>query len=130
MHLKIRNNNNETVKVGCVILNNKGEVLLITDKKRKIWSFPKGHAESGETLEQTALREVKEETGYDVEIIKRLSDITYIHREVGELIRVAMFKAKPIKISGFPEKETYSKWFLIDEAKTIIYPNLVSLLDG
>ena len=35
--------------------------------------------------------------GYEVEILKRLSDITYPHGQTGELIRVAIFKAKPIK---------------------------------
>jgi len=127
--IKIKNNNNEIIKAGCVVMNDKKEVLLVTDKTRKIWSFPKGHAESGETLEQVALREVREETGYEVEIMKRLTDIIYAHGETGELIRVAMFLAKPIKITGSPEKETYSEWFPIEEAKKIIYPNLIYLLD-
>lgn len=127
--VKIKNDHNETMKAGCVIMNDKKEVLLITDKERKNWSFPKGHAESGETLEQIALREVKEETGYEVEITKRLTDVTYTHGETGELIRVAMFLAKPIKILGLPEKETYLEWFPIEEAKKIIYPNLIYILE-
>ena len=127
--IKIKNNNNEIIKAGCVVMNDKKEVLLVTDKTRKIWSFPKGHAEPGETLEEDALREVREETGYEVEIVKRLADIIYAHGETGELIRVAMFLAKPIKITGSPEKETYSEWFSIEEAKKIIYPNLIYLLD-
>ena len=43
-------------------------VLLVTGFNGL--SFPKGHIEQGETDEQTALREVKEETGIDIEIIK------------------------------------------------------------
>jgi len=73
-HNKIKNKNNETVKAGCVVVNENKEVLIISDKQGKICAFPKGHAENDETLEQVALREVKEETGYDVKIIKRLSD--------------------------------------------------------
>ncbi len=44
--------------------------LLIKNRRSTHWSFPKGHIEQGETDEQTALREVKEETGIDIEIIK------------------------------------------------------------
>ncbi|MGL4790884.1 MAG: bis(5'-nucleosyl)-tetraphosphatase [Anaerotignaceae bacterium] len=42
------------------------EVLLIKHANGGHWSFPKGHVESGETEEETAMREIKEETGIDV----------------------------------------------------------------
>jgi 8-oxo-dGTP pyrophosphatase MutT (NUDIX family) len=132
-HTKIKNENNETIKAGCVVVNDKNEVLLVGDKEGKIWSFPKGHAENGETLEQVALREVEEETGYKVEIEKRLSDLTYTHGETGELIKVAMFKAKPIEksVKNLDEEEKYSQsaWFPLDKAKEILYYNLSFLLD-
>ena len=127
--IKIKNDNNETIKAGCVVINDKKEVLLVTDKARKIWSFPKGHAEPGETLEEVALREVREETGYEVEIVERLADVMYAHGETEEPIRVAMFRARPVKISSFSEKETHSEWFPIEEAKKIIYQDLVYLLE-
>lgn len=128
-HIKLKNKNNETIKAGCVVVNEDKQVLLISDSNRKIWSFPKGHAEYNETLEQVALREVKEETGYEVEIIKKLSDVTYTHGQTGELIRVAMFKAKPIAKGIATEKEIQSKWFSIEEARKILYYDLVFLLD-
>ena len=39
------------------------EILLIKHIKSGYWSFPKGHVENGETEEETAKREIKEETG-------------------------------------------------------------------
>ena len=39
------------------------------------WAFPKGHVEAGETEEQTALREVKEETGLDVRLDTRYREM-------------------------------------------------------
>lgn len=42
------------------------EILLARHLKSGHWSFPKGHMEQGETEEETALREIKEETGLDV----------------------------------------------------------------
>ena len=41
------------------------------------WSLPKGTPEAGETLEETALREVEEETGIVVRIIAPVGPITY-----------------------------------------------------
>ena len=44
--------------------------LLIKNKRSAHWSFPKGHVEKGESDEQTAIREVKEETGIDIELVE------------------------------------------------------------
>lgn len=46
------------------------ELLLIKNRYGGHWSFPKGHVEGQETEIQTALREVKEETGLDINIQK------------------------------------------------------------
>ena len=43
--------------------------LLIRNRRSSNWSFPKGHVEAGETLEETAKREVLEETGLRIDII-------------------------------------------------------------
>ena len=43
-----------------------------------VWGLPKGHIEPGEQLEQTALREVREETGLTGEIVRKLGAITYV----------------------------------------------------
>ncbi len=41
----------------------------IIRSKTGIWGFPKGHMEAGESERQTALREIKEETGLDVKLV-------------------------------------------------------------
>jgi 8-oxo-dGTP pyrophosphatase MutT (NUDIX family) len=41
------------------------------------WTLPKGAQEPGETVEQTALREVREETGLEVELVGPLDTIDY-----------------------------------------------------
>ena len=55
---------------GCIIIEN-NKVLLVYEKNRNFWGFPKGHMEKGENEIETALREVKEEVGLDVEIIDK-----------------------------------------------------------
>lgn len=56
---------------GCVIFDKAthSKVLIVYEKGRNFWGFPKGHIEEGETETQTALREVKEEVGIDVKIL-------------------------------------------------------------
>ena len=44
------------------------EILLIRHRNGGHWAFPKGHVEKDETEEQTALREIREETGLAVKL--------------------------------------------------------------
>lgn len=48
-----------------------------TQDSHTVWCLPKGWVEPGETLEETALREVREETGLDGKILEKLGDISY-----------------------------------------------------
>ena len=57
---------------GAVICRGDGEKreYLLIKQNAGHWGFPKGHVEAGETEIETALREVKEETGLDVELLE------------------------------------------------------------
>ena len=102
---------------GCIIIENK-KVLLVQQKKGR-WGFPKGHVENNETEKETALREVKEETNLNVEIIgdKRYSE-TYINTR-GNLKEVVYFVAKVIDGEIIPQKKEINKieWVNLLEAK-------------
>ena len=54
-------------------INDEIRMLLIRNNRSVHWGFPKGHMERGETPEQTAKREVLEETGINIEIIPDFS---------------------------------------------------------
>lgn len=57
---------------GIIVVNEKGEVLMGKRIKTGQWTLPGGKVEKGETYEQTIVRETKEETGLDIEIVKTL----------------------------------------------------------
>jgi 8-oxo-dGTP pyrophosphatase MutT (NUDIX family) len=84
-----RANRNEHSSGGAVILLRDGApfVALIATRSRTRWGLPKGAVSDGETSEQAALREVKEETGLDARIVKPLDTIEYFFRAAGALIR-------------------------------------------
>jgi ADP-ribose pyrophosphatase YjhB (NUDIX family) len=53
------------------------DLVLVGRARPERWSIPKGTPIPGETLEQTAVREVREETGLWVCILEPLGEITY-----------------------------------------------------
>jgi len=60
-------------KCGIILYNEDTRCyLLVLGMKSQKWGFPKGHMERGETEQETALRELKEETGID--LLKPLTD--------------------------------------------------------
>ncbi|EGK12649.1 MutT/NUDIX family protein [Desmospora sp. 8437] len=61
-------------------------ILMIEDRYSR-WTLPKGKREPGETVEQTALREILEETGVEGEIEQPLETISYryFHPDYGEV---------------------------------------------
>ena len=124
---KVINEQGETEKAGCVVLNDKQELLLVTNAKRDVWGLPKGHAETGETPEEVATRETLEETGYEVVIIKPLGDMVYNNGKTGEPIRVHYFLAKPLERTG--ETEEPWQWVSLAKAKELVMPNVKDFLE-
>lgn len=53
------------------------QVVLVHRRVPVLWALPKGTPDSGETVEETALRETREETGLEVEIERPLRSIRY-----------------------------------------------------
>lgn len=111
----------ETIKVEVVVgavIKKDEKYLLVQEKQPKaygLWNFPAGHVDPGESLEQAAIREAKEESGYDVELIKELA---IFHTKSTDVVKHA-FEGKIIGGTlKFPEDEILdAKWFTFDEIK-------------
>jgi len=55
-------------------------------RKPPVWALPKGLIDEGERPEQTALREVAEETGIEARLVTKLGDVRYVYTWEGERV--------------------------------------------
>ncbi len=125
---------------GIIIRNLSGEVeiLLINnaamrDPKKSYWGFPKGHIEGKESSEEAALREVKEETGLEVRVIKKIGDSKYVFSKDGEKIfkMVIMFLMEYVggELKIQDQELLGANWFTKNEAlKKLSFPKDRELL--
>ena len=102
------------------------ELLLIKHTNGGHWSFPKGHVEPGETEAQTALREVREETGLEVQIDTSFREVVSYSPRKDTIKNVVYFLAwvKSKEIRPQPEEVSQVKWVEISLApKWLNYDN-------
>jgi len=71
--MKYNRNLEKHFTASALIKNDEGKVLLVYHKKLNVWIYPGGHIEADETPDEAVVREVKEETGLDVEIMGDLA---------------------------------------------------------
>lgn len=121
--------NHKKIKAGGIVIKEEdGQrfVLLIHRNKHNDWSFPKGHIEPNESAEQTALREIEEETGLKTEIIKKLIPNKYMNNKTGDEMIVYMYLLKVLTGKLKPEHTGDEvKWIKFDEVEDILsYDNL------
>ena len=129
----------ELVSAGGVVLR-KGrdgdEVVLCGRGEPVRWALPKGTPDPGETREQTALREVREETGLDVEIVRRLDSIQYWFVRPSDGARchktVHYYLMAPTggDTSRHDHEFDFVEWFPLSHAlKTMTYPNEARIVE-
>jgi 8-oxo-dGTP pyrophosphatase MutT (NUDIX family) len=82
---------------GGVVVRGDEVVTIVPVKRdangRRVLGLPKGHPEAGETAEQAAIREVREEAGVTVDLIEPLGEVSYTYERRGRRIakRVTFF---------------------------------------
>jgi mutator protein MutT len=115
------------VGVGACIVNDQGQIFLaLRGQKAKNekgkWEIPGGSVEFGETLENALKREIFEELGIEIEIVKLLDVCDHILKDEGQhwVSPTYICKiTKGIPTVKEPEKCDGIGWFSIDDAKKL-----------
>ena len=130
------------ISAGGVLWNPaENKFYLIYKKERDEWSLPKGHVNKGEELENAAIREVKEETGYqDIGFIGGNAflgkiEYQYKNKEGKENFKVVYYYLMQLNADTF--NETFERkeeglvggWFDFEQAMSLIkFENVKSIL--
>ena len=114
---------------GIVIRHEQGIAHLVVGSRRRepdgvTWTLPKGTPHAGETVEQTALREVAEETGLQVKITEPLDSIEYWFVQRGTRIHktVHYFLMEPVggDLAHHDHEFDQVRWLAITDAPTVL----------
>ena len=98
------------------------ELLLIKHSAGGHWSFPKGHVEAGETEQQTALREVMEETHIDVDLDPTFREVVPYSPKRDVKKDVIYFLGRAKNFDYIPQEEEIAqiKWVEINLAHSFL----------
>jgi len=104
------------IGIGVMIQNEKGEVLLGLRQGSHgagEWSFPGGHQQFGETMEEAARREVKEETGLEVnefELISVANEMRYIKSDGKHYVNIGFLGKYMGGEAKIVEPDKWKEW--------------------
>ena len=107
-------------------------ILLVKNSNGRYWSFPKGHIEDGETEQETAIREIKEETGLDVTLVNNFREISE-YCPFGKIRkRVVFFLARAFTDNVRIQEEEIDSFIWVDlqqARKLCSYDNDLRIID-
>ena len=109
-----------------ICINEKGQLLMVLQGKpeeKKAWSIPSGGKEHEETYEECCIREIKEETGYLVEIVEEIMVKKKTYEHLNVLAEVHYFSVKMVGGKRYlqdPDNLIYDiAWKTLNELRTI-----------
>ena len=111
------------------------EILLCCRHEPLLWCLPKGTPDPGEPIQQTALREVQEETGFSARIVGKLGVIRYFfyggpnHTRLNKQVFHYLMEPTGGDASLHDHEFDEVRWVPIDEAMTLMtYTNEVQMV--
>lgn len=110
---------------GALVLKGEGndtQILVLKHKSGGHWSFPKGHVENDETETQTALREIREETGLSVQLLNGFRQAVEYFPSPNVKKQVVYFLgyAKNDNVKKQEEEISEIKWVKLEEAHKVV----------
>ena len=104
------------VSVAGLVYNDKDEILLLESPIRG-WEYPGGMVEPGETLQDALIREIKEETGVDIEITGFIGICKNIQKDVVNIDFACRYLGGELATS---DESLHVKWVKKDEALNLV----------
>jgi ADP-ribose pyrophosphatase YjhB (NUDIX family) len=109
------------------------QIVLVGRSVQGTWGLPKGTPSEGESLEQTALREVAEETGIEPKLVSPLGAIQYYfvarNTRFHKMVHFYLMEAVGGDTSRHDHEYDLVEWFDLDEAiERLSYPNEVEMV--
>ena len=107
----------------------RGAVIGRLDRRgRLLWSLPKGHLEEGETEQETAVREVREETGILGDIVGKLGTIDFwfvadgrrVHKTVHHFLLLAADPVNGLELSDADIEVSEVAWVPVAELAALL----------
>lgn len=104
-----------------ICINEQMEILMVKSFESESWAVPSGGMEEGESPEECCVREVKEETGYDVKVVEqlRVKETTI----KGIQVKTYYFRVEKVgESSGINDPDNIiieAEWKSLDELQTI-----------
>ncbi|GAA4205690.1 NUDIX hydrolase [Microbispora amethystogenes] len=118
--------NSLVVGVSAVVSDEKGRILMQRRADNGLWALPGGGMDMTESVPQTAVREVKEETGYDIEItgiVGLYTDarhiIAYTDGEVRRQFNVCLTARRTGGALTVSDESTEVRWVTRDEVERL-----------
>ena len=119
------------ISVAALVTNNKGEILLVNSPWRG-WEYPGGIIEPGETFQQALHREIREETGVEVEITGFVGICKNVEKNIVNIDFTARYLSGELTTS---EESTEVMWATPERALELVtFPltkkRLANMLSG
>jgi len=106
------------IAAGCIIKKD-GKYLLVQEGRKDIyglWNAPAGQVDPGETVEETAVREVREEAGYEVQLIRKIK----VFYKQGDNAEKHIFEARIVReVSPTADDIIKAQWFTLKEIEAM-----------
>jgi 8-oxo-dGTP pyrophosphatase MutT (NUDIX family) len=116
------------LSAGGVVVRDGSCVVIVPRRRaadgRKVLALPKGHIDAGETPEQAALREVREEAGVDSTLREDLGEVRYFYtrsgRRIAKVVRFFLLDYAGGSPDDHDHEVEVARWMPLDEAVTAL----------